>query len=212
MEDPEVAWRDALLIQGFEGATRIPTWSTIRTQDQWKYTEYVTGEKQLYDLTADPFELTSRHADPAYQDIMTELADQLMQMNRGAAIKLDNLPNHHSNRLPDAEMGLPYSFQLSAWGGSGEYGWRAFLGDFPCTGMLPPGIAISKDGILSGTPTEAGIWDFCIKVADSSRSPQPGNPRSQEHIRQYRLLISSSTAEEKLASTDMLALSVFFEH
>ena len=30
------------------------------------YAEHSTGEKELYDLQKDPFELQSRHNDPAY--------------------------------------------------------------------------------------------------------------------------------------------------
>jgi hypothetical protein len=41
------------------------------------YAEYNTGEKELYDLQKDPFELESRQAAPAYQSIKTDLARRL---------------------------------------------------------------------------------------------------------------------------------------
>jgi hypothetical protein len=41
------------------------TYAGIRTQ-RHKYVEHTTGEKELYNLSADPYELRSRHetADP----------------------------------------------------------------------------------------------------------------------------------------------------
>jgi hypothetical protein len=39
--------------------------------------EYANGARELYDLAGDPDELESRHADPAYAEIRTELARRL---------------------------------------------------------------------------------------------------------------------------------------
>jgi N-acetylglucosamine-6-sulfatase len=44
------------------------------------YAEHVTGESELYDLTKDPFELRSRHADPAYASVTAQLAADLQQL------------------------------------------------------------------------------------------------------------------------------------
>jgi len=43
----------------------------------WKYVEYVTGETELYDLAADPFELTNVTGDPANAALRTSLAARL---------------------------------------------------------------------------------------------------------------------------------------
>ena len=48
----------------------------IRT-GKYVYAEYESGERELYDLERDPFELHSRHADPAYAQVMAELALEL---------------------------------------------------------------------------------------------------------------------------------------
>jgi len=52
------------------------TYAAIRTP-RYKYVEYNTGEKELYDLVADPFELQSRHGDPAFAFLQAELARRL---------------------------------------------------------------------------------------------------------------------------------------
>jgi len=54
---------------------------------RWKYVEHSTGERELYDLSADPYELTSRHADPAYSATRLALAARLATLRtcRGEA-------------------------------------------------------------------------------------------------------------------------------
>ncbi|OLE36349.1 MAG: hypothetical protein AUG48_07605 [Actinobacteria bacterium 13_1_20CM_3_68_9] len=53
-----------------------PTFEAIRTE-RYIYAEYNTGERELYDLQKDPFELQSRHADPAYASVEAQLAARL---------------------------------------------------------------------------------------------------------------------------------------
>jgi N-acetylglucosamine-6-sulfatase len=64
------------------------SYSAIRTP-RFKYVEYRTGEQELYDLANDPYELTSRHADPALAAIKAELARRLALLRtcRGAACR-----------------------------------------------------------------------------------------------------------------------------
>lgn len=33
---------------------------------------------------------------------------------------------------------------------------------------IPPGLTLSTQGVLSGTPTTVGIYSFCLQVADSA--------------------------------------------
>jgi arylsulfatase A-like enzyme len=57
----------------------------IRTSDRL-YVEHGTGERELYDLDADPFQLRSRHDDPAYADEIEDLSAWLAALRdcRGA--------------------------------------------------------------------------------------------------------------------------------
>lgn len=68
LQDPAfVPWRSHVLIEHVKsgGAVVPPDYSAVRTT-QYKWVEYANGEKELYDLTNDPGELVSQHANPAY--------------------------------------------------------------------------------------------------------------------------------------------------
>jgi arylsulfatase A-like enzyme len=56
-----------------------PSFNAIRTR-RYIYAEYATGERELYDLQSDPFELYSRHNAPAYASIRSALATRLHQL------------------------------------------------------------------------------------------------------------------------------------
>ena len=67
---------------------------------------------------------------------------------------------------PPGTVGQPYSltiYLIPPDSGRGE--------DFDCarfsvsTGSLPPGLSISDEGIMSGTPTQAGRYEFFLTVA-----------------------------------------------
>lgn len=67
--------RPWIYVQGQKDITESPgdefSWRGVRSTDayplgRWEYTEYSTGECELYDLTADPWELVNRCNDPAY--------------------------------------------------------------------------------------------------------------------------------------------------
>ena len=60
-----------------------PGFEAIRTE-RYVYAEYTTGEKELFDLQTDPFELHSRHSAPAYAAVKTQLKDRLHEL-RGCA-------------------------------------------------------------------------------------------------------------------------------
>ncbi len=56
-------------ITGVPGVSKAERYRSIRTT-QWKYILHLqTGEEELYDLSKDPFEIDSRHADPALSGI-----------------------------------------------------------------------------------------------------------------------------------------------
>src|SRR5262249_50151333 len=66
--------------------------------------------------------------------------------------------------LPDATIGSPYSAQLSAIGGVPPYTWSLS----PASPALPAGLALSTNGVVSGTPTgPAAFYDFSARVTDS---------------------------------------------
>ena len=61
-----------------------PSFEAIRTE-RYMYAEYDTGEKELYDLQKDPWELQSRDGSPAYASVQAQLADDLHRLQTAPA-------------------------------------------------------------------------------------------------------------------------------
>lgn len=60
----------------FAGDPRVPAWRALR-RPGWMYVELATGERELYDLRRDPFELVNLARDPDRADIVVDMADAL---------------------------------------------------------------------------------------------------------------------------------------
>ena len=65
--------------QGRELLIEEPTFEAVRTQ-RYMYAEHDSGEKELYDLQKDPFELQSRQNTPIYDAVQAQLAGDLHQL------------------------------------------------------------------------------------------------------------------------------------
>ena len=52
----EEGWRDELLIEHLRGANPVPTYCAVRTE-RYLFAVYGTGERELYDLSVDPYQL-----------------------------------------------------------------------------------------------------------------------------------------------------------
>jgi hypothetical protein len=76
--------------------------------------------------------------------------------------------NITTTSLPDATVGVPYSFQLQAIGGTGPYSWNKYKPKG--SGALPWHVTLSRSGLISGTPKHAGTYTIIIKCLDSTRS------------------------------------------
>lgn len=63
--------------------------------------------------------------------------------------------------LPNGAVQVAYSTTLQAIGGTLPYTWSI------ASGQLPAGLTLSAAGVISGTPTAAGLATFTIQVADS---------------------------------------------
>ena len=68
--------------------------------------------------------------------------------------------------LPAISTGTAYSQTISASGGVAPY-------SFSVSGSLPAGLTLAANGVLSGTPTTTGAYNFTITATDSSGSPGP---------------------------------------
>lgn len=73
------------------------------------------------------------------------MAQQIITITINAGITIT------SGAPPAGEVGVPYSHQFTATGGSGSFAWTV------TAGTLPAGLSLnSSTGLLSGTPTTAG--------------------------------------------------------
>ncbi len=63
---------------------------------------------------------------------------------------------------PSLIVGNAFSLILSAVDGTPPYTWSIAKGN------LPPGISLSKDGVISGAPSQQGTYQFTVAVTDSS--------------------------------------------
>jgi hypothetical protein len=67
--------------------------------------------------------------------------------------------------IPDSQVESPFTFQLTASGGVAPYRWALLAGG------LPPGVALDPNtGLISGTPTQAGTFNFTVSVTDAAQT------------------------------------------
>jgi arylsulfatase A-like enzyme len=63
---------DSFVLERLVDSTDPPSYCGLRTT-RYKYVRYSTGEEELYDLSADPWELRSRHGAASFASIKAEL-------------------------------------------------------------------------------------------------------------------------------------------
>jgi arylsulfatase A-like enzyme/Tol biopolymer transport system component len=73
-EAPATGDGRALLLEA-----KLGGYVAVRTA-RWLYAESTNGERELYDLVADPYELRSLHADPALAQLRAQLASRLSEL------------------------------------------------------------------------------------------------------------------------------------
>jgi arylsulfatase A-like enzyme len=163
-ETPGPAWRKEVFL---EFVTSPFVWAGVRT-DRWKYVEWGEGDVELYDLQADPYELENLHDDPAYAAVLSDL-----QQRRAAEPRALAFREPRYRLLPVGRVGVPYAYQLRTWGGQGRLTFSL------SSGVLPAGLALSSDGLVSGTPTEPQVAReslFDIRVCDSTERRHQSGP------------------------------------
>ena len=170
---PPVSWprENGIMFQSFSKDNlekyTPPLWSAWRTK-LYKLIEYPqSGEKEFYDLTADPYEMSSQHSSSSFATLISQYSANIAA-NEG-------LINYMATTsLPAATTSVPYSYQFPARGGTTPYAWST-----TGTNPLPPGLTLgASTGILSGTPTQSGSYTFKVQVIDSSTSAQNGKHQS----------------------------------
>ena len=69
-----------------------------------------------------------------------------------------------TSSLPSGTINRSYSQSFTAVGGATPYKWSSGAGS------LPRGLTLSGDGLLSGTPAQAGLFTFSVTVTDGIRN------------------------------------------
>ncbi|MFN7145258.1 MAG: sulfatase-like hydrolase/transferase, partial [Myxococcota bacterium] len=133
--DPDLPLRDHVFLETALGAWRV--WAGVVTE-RWKYVEWGTGETELYDLAADPWELESLHDDPPEDADVAALAAWVDE-NRALSAT--------TAQVPVGEVGEDYGTVLDAWGGVPPLTWTLD------GGVLPAGLTLDPEGVVTGTPT-----------------------------------------------------------
>ena len=70
-----------------------------------------------------------------------------------------------SNPLPFGNVGTAYNTALAATGGTGALTWSLIANNY-----LPPGLSLSSGGVIAGTPTATGQYNFTVTVTDAANS------------------------------------------
>lgn len=70
--------------------------------------------------------------------------------------------------LTNGSLGLAYTNSLAASGGTAPYTWTVN------SGVIPAGLSLSSNGVLSGVPSAAGISSFSVQVTDSATATVTG--------------------------------------
>jgi N-acetylglucosamine-6-sulfatase len=91
--------RDPLVRSGRDILLETPSYSAIRTP-QHVFVQHSSGEQELYDLTADPHQLTSLHADPRFAALKADLGARLTRLRTCAG--------DACRRGPDLSLRLRY--------------------------------------------------------------------------------------------------------
>jgi uncharacterized repeat protein (TIGR03803 family) len=66
--------------------------------------------------------------------------------------------------LPSGVDDVAYSQTLMAFGGRKPYNWTI------SSGVLPPGLILATNGLISGTPTSVGTFNFTVQVTDANNN------------------------------------------
>jgi large repetitive protein len=82
--------------------------------------------------------------------------------SRSVTLGIAAVPSLSNPAPPSGQAGVAYSDTLAVAGGTGPFTWSV------SSGTPPPGLTLNPStGVLSGTPTMAGLTSFTVQVTDS---------------------------------------------
>lgn len=99
--------------------------------------------------------------------VLTDAAANRVELD-GLALTIVNPPLPPvvitTGSLPNGNVGAAYNAQLGATGGQTPYTWSLALG----SANPPPGLSINPNGLISGTPTASGLFNFKVQAMDAN--------------------------------------------
>ncbi|WP_051958901.1 putative Ig domain-containing protein [Janthinobacterium sp. RA13] len=101
--------------------------------------------------------------------------------------------------VPAATVGTAYSQNVSAANGATPYSYSI------SAGALPAGVTLSNAGLLSGTPTAVGTFNFTVRAEDSSTGSGP-----YTGARAYSLTVAAPTISIAPATLPAMTAGVAF--
>ena len=135
-----------------------------------------TAGNTTYTITGTPQLLES-------QTFTIEITDQSGQapVSRVYTISIaQNVPVVSTSSLPSGTVGSSYSStSLSATGGTSPYTYNITLGS------LPPGLTMTSGGLISGTPTTDGTYNFSVAATDN------GTPKQTSVAKQLSIAVAA---------------------
>lgn len=133
------------------GGTAPYTWSVVSGSLPDGYT--LTPAGMLWGITTQQgtFTFTVR---------VTDSGSPAETATRRLTVTIYGEPVPATSRVPAATVGTFYRQQLRSTGGLPPLSW------FVVDGSFPPGLTLSTDGLLYGTPTAAGTFTFTVIVDD----------------------------------------------
>jgi len=72
--------------------------------------------------------------------------------------------------LAQGSTGVDYTYQLFFTGGVPPRTWVM------ATGALPPGLTLSSTGLITGVPTQVGVFTFTVRLTDSAQTTVTSQP------------------------------------
>lgn len=100
----------------------------------------------------------------ASNDIVVTCHGSTALMSRGPGGSTPNTPVPVAQNLLGGTVGIAYTEQISAQGGTAPYTFTI------SAGSLPTGTSMNSAGLITGTPTIAGSYTFTVKVTDVNGS------------------------------------------
>lgn len=98
--------------------------------------------------------------------------------------------------LPAGSEKNPYTYRIASYGGQPPVRITVESGSFP------PGLAISPDGVLNGTPTASGTFEFTLRANDNCQAGQ------QMVSRPLKMVIGSGQVQPSVIKRQQLKLQV----